>query len=180
MYSAKNLNKQGDNIQPWHTPFPIWNLSIVPCPVLTVASWPAYRFLKRQVRWSGILISWRIFHNLCAFCKPGPRRKEQWPWKRLIQMPVNVQESQAEVWVGDGLLQGWGTQWSSVCIGPFKWGCHYLHYLHHSLASGQTTGREHSPIHQQKVELKIYWVWPHSWKQISYMYMPSLWALLPI
>ena len=26
----------------------------VPCPVLTVASWPAYRFLKRQVRWSGI------------------------------------------------------------------------------------------------------------------------------
>ena len=35
------LNKQGDNIQPWHTPFPIWNWSVVPCPVLTVASWPA-------------------------------------------------------------------------------------------------------------------------------------------
>ena len=29
----------------------------VPCPVLTVASWPAYRFLKRQVRWSGMPIS---------------------------------------------------------------------------------------------------------------------------
>ena len=28
----------------------------VPSPVLTVASWPAYRFLKRQVRWSGIPI----------------------------------------------------------------------------------------------------------------------------
>ena len=26
-----------------------------------VASWPAYRFLKRQVRWSGILISLRAF-----------------------------------------------------------------------------------------------------------------------
>ena len=50
IYSAYNLNKQGDNIQPWHTPFPIWNQSVVPCPVLTVASWPAYRFLKRQVR----------------------------------------------------------------------------------------------------------------------------------
>ena len=25
MYSAEKLNKQGDNIQPWHTPFPIWN-----------------------------------------------------------------------------------------------------------------------------------------------------------
>ena len=34
------------------TPFPIWNQSVVPCPVLTVNSWPAYRFLKRQVRWT--------------------------------------------------------------------------------------------------------------------------------
>ena len=24
MYSAYKLNKQGDNIQPWHIPFPIW------------------------------------------------------------------------------------------------------------------------------------------------------------
>jgi len=64
MYSAYKLNKQGDNIQPWCAPFPIWNQSVVPCPVLTVASWPAYRFLKRQVRWSDIPISWRIFHSL--------------------------------------------------------------------------------------------------------------------
>ena len=49
MYSAYKLNKQGDNIQLWGTPFPVWNQSVVPCPVLTVASWPAYRFLKRQV-----------------------------------------------------------------------------------------------------------------------------------
>ena len=61
MYSAYKLNKQGDNIQPCHPPFPIWNQSVVPCPVLTVAYWPAYRFLKRQVRWSGIPISFRIF-----------------------------------------------------------------------------------------------------------------------
>ena len=64
MYSAHKLNKQGDSIQPWRTPFPIWNQSVVPCPVLTGASWPAYRFLKRQVRWSGIPISFRIFHSL--------------------------------------------------------------------------------------------------------------------
>ena len=25
------LNKQGDNIQPWRTPFPSWNQSVVPC-----------------------------------------------------------------------------------------------------------------------------------------------------
>ena len=61
MYSAHKLNKQGDNIQPWCTPFPIWNQSVVPCPVLTVASWPAYKFLKSQVRWSGIPIFFRIF-----------------------------------------------------------------------------------------------------------------------
>ena len=48
MYSAYKLNKQGDNIQPWCTPFPIWNQSVVPCPILTVASWPAYRFLKSR------------------------------------------------------------------------------------------------------------------------------------
>ena len=61
MYAAYKLNKLGDNIQPWRTPFPIWNQSVVPCPVLTVASWPAYRFLRRQVRWSGFPISLRIF-----------------------------------------------------------------------------------------------------------------------
>ena len=59
MYSAYKLNKQGDNIQPLCTPFPIWNQS-----VLTVASWPEYRFLRKQVRWSGIPISLRIFHSL--------------------------------------------------------------------------------------------------------------------
>ena len=63
MYSVYKLNKQGDNIQPWRTPFLIWNQSVVPCPVLTVASWSAYRLLKRQVRWSGIPISFRIFHS---------------------------------------------------------------------------------------------------------------------
>ena len=64
IYSAYKLKKQGDNIQPWHTPFAIWNQSVVPCPVITVASWLAYKFLKRQVRWSGIPMSFRIFHSL--------------------------------------------------------------------------------------------------------------------
>ena len=67
MYSAYMLNKQGDNIQPWRTPFPIWNQSVVPCPVLTVASWPVYRFLKSQVRWSGIPFSLRIFQRILNF-----------------------------------------------------------------------------------------------------------------
>ena len=36
MYSACKLNKQGDNIQPWHSPFPVWNQSVVLCTVVTV------------------------------------------------------------------------------------------------------------------------------------------------
>ena len=49
------------NIEPWHTLSQFGTSSDVPCPVLTIASWPAYRFLKRQVRWSDIPISFRIF-----------------------------------------------------------------------------------------------------------------------
>ena len=64
IYSEYKLHKQGDNIQPWHTPFPLWKQTVVPCPVLTVVSWPAHRFLKRQVTCSGIPISWRIFYSL--------------------------------------------------------------------------------------------------------------------
>ena len=51
------LNKLGDNIQPFRTLFPILNSPFVPCKVLTLASWPTYMFLRRQVRWSGISIS---------------------------------------------------------------------------------------------------------------------------
>ena len=55
MYSTYNVNEQSDSIQPWRTPFPILNWFVVPCPVLTVASWPACRFHTRQVRCTIIL-----------------------------------------------------------------------------------------------------------------------------
>ena len=71
MYYAYKLNKQGDNIQPWHTPFPIWNQSVVPYLVLTIASWPAYRFHRRQVRWS-IFPSLEEFSTAC--CDPPSQR----------------------------------------------------------------------------------------------------------
>ena len=79
MYSTYKLNKQGDNIYPWYTPFPIWKF-IVPCPMLTVAFWPAYRFLRRQVRWSLIPISWRIFHS---FCNPHSQSLQRSQWSRV-------------------------------------------------------------------------------------------------
>ena len=40
MCSVYKLNKQGDDIQPWGTPFPILNQSIVPYLVLYVVYWP--------------------------------------------------------------------------------------------------------------------------------------------
>ena len=57
MCSAYTLNTQSDSRQPCCTPVSILNQSVVPYRVLTVASWPTYRFLKRQIRWYGIPIS---------------------------------------------------------------------------------------------------------------------------
>ena len=64
MYSVYKLNKWADSIQPWCVPFPMWNQSIVPFQVLTVASWTAYKFLRRKVWWSGISIILSVFHRL--------------------------------------------------------------------------------------------------------------------
>ena len=74
MYSAYKLNKQGDNMQPWRTPFPIWNQSIVPCPDLTVSSWTACRFLRRQAKvvWYAHLFQnfpqFVMIHTVRGFC----------------------------------------------------------------------------------------------------------------
>ena len=82
MSSAYKLNNQGDNIskskEPWCAPFPIWNQPVVPCPVLTLASWPAYRFLRRQVRWYGISIS----KNFPVCCDPHSQRLSCSQWSR--------------------------------------------------------------------------------------------------
>ena len=63
MCSAWKLNKWGGNIQPWHAPFLIWNQSIIPCPVLIVASWPAYISQEAgQVVWY-----YHLFQNFPQF-----------------------------------------------------------------------------------------------------------------
>ena len=71
MFSAYKLSKQGDNIQPCRIRFPILSQSVITCKVLTAASWSANRFLRRQVRMSGIPISWRsqfvVIHTVKGF-----------------------------------------------------------------------------------------------------------------
>ena len=56
-------------MQPWWTPFPIWNQPVVPCPVLNGASWLAYSFLRRKVRWSDSPISLQfvVIHRIKEF-----------------------------------------------------------------------------------------------------------------
>ena len=56
MYSAYKLNKQGDNIPPWCTPFSIWNHSVVPYPALTFAPWPRYRGPVKLVKVAGMKV----------------------------------------------------------------------------------------------------------------------------
>ena len=74
------------------------------------------------------------------------------PQETEPDLPVSVQESLVEAWVDSGLLQYLGTEYNSAGISPFEGGCHYPY---RSLASGQTTGREHRP-EQQGIGLKTY------------------------
>ena len=90
MYSTYKLNKQSDNIQPWCTPFPIWNQSVVPCPVLTVSSSPAYKFLRRQVRWSGCQIAGETVEIVADFTLGGLQNHCRWcfqPWNKKTLTP---------------------------------------------------------------------------------------------
>ena len=48
-------------------------------------------------------------------------------------LPVSVQESPMEAELVVACCRAGGTECSSVCIGLFEGGHHYLHYLHHSL-----------------------------------------------
>ena len=96
-------------------------------------------------------------HKRCVHQVPGERSSDPTrDWPRLACECLGVSGRG----VGGGLLQGRGAECNSACMGPFAGGRHYLHYLHHSLVSGQTRRREHSPTHQQKIRLKIYWAWP--------------------
>ena len=92
-----------------------------------------------------------------SLCTPGPRRKEQWPHKRLTRTcPLVSRSLQQRCESGVACCRVGGTECSIACMGSFEEDHHYLHYLHQSLASGQTTRKKPSTPHQQKIGLKIY------------------------
>ena len=57
------FKKQGDSMQSCPAPLLILNKSITARPLLTLACWPEYRFLRSQVRWSGM----HLFKNFPQF-----------------------------------------------------------------------------------------------------------------
>ena len=111
--------------------------------------------------------SWRAQTEPCVHQDPGERSTDSTSdWPRLA---CECGKVPGEVWLAEACCRVAGTECGSLCMGPFEGSGHYLHYLHHSLVSGQTTGREHSPTHQQKIGLKIYWAWsrPSEQDQVS-------------
>ena len=93
-----------------------------------------------------------------TLCTPGARRKGQCPHKRLSQTCLWVSRSS---WQRHGWMVACcgvrSTEYNSAGISPFK--TQYHNNTYHSLPLGQTTGREHTPSHQQKIGWKIYWAW---------------------
>ena len=71
-------------------------------------------------------------------CTPIPRRKEQWPQKRLTQtcpwVPRILQWRRGSA---GACCRAGGTDCNSACMGPFEGGRHYLLCLHNRLAPGK-------------------------------------------
>ena len=72
MYSAFKLNKQGENMQAWHTSFPIWNQSVVPSPLLF--------FLDLHTDFSGGRSGGLVFPFLEEFSTVCCDPHSQWFW----------------------------------------------------------------------------------------------------
>ena len=75
IYSANKLNKQGDDIQSRCTPSPTLNHSAVPCLVLTLVSWPAYRRSMVVCQEAGKVVWYsHLFKNFPVCCDPPSQR----------------------------------------------------------------------------------------------------------
>ena len=131
MYSAYKLNKQGDNIQPWNTPFPTWNQSVVPCPVLTVASWPAYRLLRRQV---GGLVQFSSVQLLRVWLFATP-------WITACQASLSITNSALKH------IKKWMSGKIYFSTRDWAWQAGSWHTGHHFLSCGRSVFVPEAPDH---------------------------------
>ena len=86
-------------------------------------------------------------NKTCVHQDPGERSsdpKRKWP-RLPCECPGVSSEGMGQRWPASGL----GALTEACVQGTFEGGCHFPHYLHHSLVSGKT-GREHSSTHQNR------------------------------
>ena len=167
MYSAYKLNKQDYNIQPWHTPFPILSQS---CLVLTVASYSAYRLLRKQVRWSGILISLRIFQFVVIHRVKGFSIVNGTEIDIFLEFPCFFYDP-----VDVGKFISFSSAFSKFCLYIWKFSFHVLlkpslKNVEHNLAS---MWNNHScAVVWTLFGIALLWDWSENWP------FPALWPLL--
>ena len=118
MYSAYKLNNQGDNLQPWHTPFPIWNQSMfcTNCCFLTCIQisqeagkvvWYSHIF-KNFLLMKDRCLSWSS-NTLATWCEELTYWKRPRCWGRLKTG-------------GEGDDSGWGGWMASLTLYTCIWG----------------------------------------------------------
>ena len=108
----------------------MWSLATLFCSNNTVLSLLNNAPLRTQefVHWQSNKPLEGTNKTLCA---PEPRKKEQWPHKRLTQTCPWVSRSiQQRHGLVVACCRVGGTECSSAYMGPFEGSHHYLHYLH--------------------------------------------------
>ena len=84
MYSAYKLNKQGDNIQPWHTPFPKYCCTDFPKVCCSMSS-SICCFLSRiqmSQETGSVFCYSHLFENFPVCCDPHSKRLPCSQWSR--------------------------------------------------------------------------------------------------
>ena len=141
-----------------------WSMSVV-----TVAFCPIYRFLKRQVRWSGIPISLRmggIRNSKCKFCTEVLESQKDWIWfYHLVNwgLPwwLSSKESACQWrrcrfihWVGKITGEGNGNPLLYSCLG---------HPVNRGVWRAAVHGGHKTVGHALQTEPQTYWIRQITW-----------------
>ena len=137
MYSAYKFNKQGDNIQPWCTPLPIWNQSIVPSsyirisnmfcvegPVPMISTWPPPAPVTRETRVPLEVKTGSANSSHTWKCFPS-----HWTWESGTNESLTRLESGTTVIPAPSYLKMWFPRQSKRVLGNRKtnsYACHVI------------------------------------------------------
>ena len=147
-------------------PFP--SFEPVCCSMSSSNCWLAYRFLRRQVRWSGIPISFRIFHSLLWSTQS---KALVWSMKQMFLKFLCFFCDPEDV----GNLISGSSAFSKSCLNIWKLSVHIL--LKPSLKDFQhyltSMWNEHNcMLVETFLGIAFIWYWNENWP------FPVLWLLL--